>query len=60
MKTNRSIDKQYINEQGFLVTVYKARAPRPSEKTWRSGSKYSIANKGHQKSMFSTGLVKEI
>ena len=37
---------QYFNENGHLVTVYKARKPRQGEKTWRGGSKWSMYNLG--------------
>lgn len=46
MKTDRRILTSYTDENGQLVTVYKARKPRKSEKTWLSGSKYSVANLG--------------
>ena len=39
---------EYFNADGQLVTVYKARAPRKAERTWRSFSKYSIYQMGAQ------------
>jgi len=38
--------KTYVNEDGILVTVYATAKARPSEKTWRGNSKYSISNMG--------------
>ena len=46
MKTDRRILTSYTDENGQLVTVYKARKPRKSEKTWLSGSKFTVANIG--------------
>lgn len=47
--TNKYFDK----DLGVVVKVFKARAPRRGEKTWSvDNSKYSIANAGHQRSMF--------
>jgi hypothetical protein len=46
MKTDRRILSQYTNEDGLLVTVYKPRKPRQSEKTWIGGSKFSLASIG--------------
>lgn len=46
MKTDRRILTSYTNEDGVLVTVYKPRKPRKSEKTWLGGSKFSVANLG--------------
>jgi hypothetical protein len=43
MKSN--VLKQYINEDGVKVTVYKPAKPRKNEKTW-GAEKYSIANIG--------------
>ena len=48
MKTDRRILTSYTDENGQLVTVYKARKPRKSEKTWLSGSKYTVANIGRK------------
>lgn len=38
--------KTYLNSEGVTVTVYATAAARPSEKTWRGNSKYSISNIG--------------
>ena len=48
MKTDRRILTSYTDETGQLVTVYKARKPRKSEKTWLSGSKFTVANIGRK------------
>jgi hypothetical protein len=39
---------EYTNSDGQLVTVYRPRAPRQGERTWRSFSKYSIFQMGAQ------------
>ena len=43
-----NIITEYFNAEGQLVTVYRPKAPRKSEKTWRSFSKYSIFQMGAQ------------
>jgi hypothetical protein len=43
-----NIASQYTNADGVLVTVYKARKPRQSEKTWFTGAKWSVANLGRK------------
>ena len=48
MKTDRKILTSYTNQDGVLVTVYKPRKPRKSEKTWLGGSKFSVANIGRK------------
>jgi len=42
--------KQYTNSEGVLVTVYKPRAPRATEKTWKA-IKGSIFNMGAKAAM---------
>lgn len=36
----------YTNSLGQTVTVYAMAKPRPSERTWRGASKYSLRNLG--------------
>ena len=45
---------EYTNAEGYLVTVYKPRKARKSERTWRSFSKYSIYQIGHQAASMGT------
>ena len=42
---DRRILSQYTMD-GITVTICKPAKPRKSERTWRSGAKYSIANLG--------------
>jgi len=42
---NRTILNQYTTAEGLVVTVYKPRAPRRSERTWVA-SKGSVAQLG--------------
>lgn len=41
---------QYFDENGNMVTVYKTRKPRQSEKTWHGAVKYTVANMGRKAS----------
>lgn len=43
---------EYFNTDGHLVTVYKTRKPRQSEKTWHGAVKYTVSNMGRK----ATGL----
>ena len=43
--TNQAVLAQYTNPEGLLVTVYKPRAPRRSERTWHA-TKGSVAQLG--------------
>jgi|688.fasta_scaffold287266_3 hypothetical protein len=43
-----NILSQYTNADGVLVTVFKPRRPRQSEKTWITGAKWSVANLGRK------------
>jgi len=56
----KNISRKYFSQElGALVTVFKTRAPRRGEKTWTvDNSKDSIANAGHQRSMFKQYTVK--
>jgi len=55
---DRRILSSYTNENGQLVTVYKAAKPRQGERTWRSGAKYSVANLGRKaQSLRNEGLA---
>ena len=44
----RNVLSQYTNADAVLVTVYKARKPRASERTWPAskGSKWNLGTKG--------------
>ena len=44
----RNVLSQYTNADGVLVTVYKARKPRATERTWPAskGSKWNLGTKG--------------
>lgn len=42
--------KQYINEDGILVTVYRTYPPRPEEKP--RNNRYTIFNQGRMKSQY--------
>ena len=44
--------KQYTNSEGLVVTVYKSRAPRAGEKTWKA-IKGSISNMGAKAAILS-------
>lgn len=43
--TDRRVEAQYIMD-GVVVMVCKPAKPRKGERTWMSGSKYSVRNLG--------------
>ena len=45
--TDRRVEAQYIMD-GVVVMVCKPAKPRKSERTWRSGAKYTVANIGRK------------
>jgi hypothetical protein len=53
---DRRIQSQYTMD-GVTVTICKPAKPRKSERTWRSGAKYSISNLGGKaKTLRAAGL----
>jgi hypothetical protein len=47
---NRAVADAYVAPEGYIVTVYKPRKARKSERTWLGNSKYSVSTLGAQAS----------